>query len=141
MAQLDLLPHDSSAARAGYRSAEKSPSAFRTISEVSDELGIPQHVLRFWEHKFEQISPLKRRGGRRYYRPEDVDIIRQIKALLYEEGYTIKGAVKHFERDVASHDETASEEAGAPRVSANTRKVLEALLKDLHALKAEIEPA
>lgn len=72
----------------------KSASAFRTISEVADELDVAQHVLRFWESKFPQVRPLKRGGGRRYYRPEDVDLLRQIRSLLYEEGYTIKGAQK-----------------------------------------------
>ncbi|MCG5239175.1 MerR family transcriptional regulator [Azospirillum doebereinerae] len=69
----------------------KSATAFRTISEVSAELNVPQHVLRFWETKFPQIRPLKRGGGRRYYRPEDVELLRRIQALLYEERYTIKG--------------------------------------------------
>lgn len=70
---------------------EKSPDAFRTISEVADDLDLPQHVLRFWETRFTQIRPLKRGGGRRYYRPDDVDLLRGIRHLLYEEGYTIKG--------------------------------------------------
>lgn len=69
----------------------KSPDAFRTISEVADELDLPQHVLRFWESRFNQIKPMKRGGGRRYYRPEDVDLLRGIKSLLYDEGYTIRG--------------------------------------------------
>ncbi len=69
----------------------KSPDAFRTISEVATALDVPQHVLRFWETKFSQIKPLKRAGGRRYYRPGDVDLIRGIQALLYGDGYTIKG--------------------------------------------------
>lgn len=69
----------------------KSPDAFRTISEVADDLDLPQHVLRFWETRFTQIKPLKRGGGRRYYRPDDVDLLRGIKKLLYEEGYTIRG--------------------------------------------------
>src|SRR3989339_1629319 len=73
---------------------KKSPSAFRTISEVSDELGVQQHVLRFWETKFTQIKPLKRGGGRRYYRPEDVLLLKKIHTLLYAEGYTIKGVQK-----------------------------------------------
>ena len=72
----------------------KSAAAFRTISEVADELDVAQHVLRFWESKFPQVRPLKRGGGRRYYRPEDVDLLRQIRSLLYEEGYTIRGAQK-----------------------------------------------
>jgi DNA-binding transcriptional MerR regulator len=85
-----LLPAaDSTGAR-----AQKSISAFRTISEVAEELDVAQHVLRFWESKFTQVRPLKRGGGRRYYRPEDVDLLRQIRSLLYDEGYTIKGAQK-----------------------------------------------
>ena len=72
----------------------KSQAAFRTISEVADELDVAQHVLRFWESKFPQVRPLKRGGGRRYYRPEDIDLLRDIRALLYDEGYTIKGAQK-----------------------------------------------
>jgi len=72
----------------------KSASAFRTISEVSQALDVPQHVLRFWESKFSQIKPLKRGGGRRYYRPEDVDLLRNIRDLLYTEGYTIRGVQK-----------------------------------------------
>jgi DNA-binding transcriptional MerR regulator len=70
---------------------EKSPDAFRTISEVADDLDIPQHVLRFWETRFTQIKPMKRSGGRRYYRPDDVDLLRGIRRLLYGEGYTIRG--------------------------------------------------
>ncbi len=71
--------------------AKKAPNAFRTISEVADELHIPQHVLRFWETKFTQIKPLKRGGGRRYYRPDDIMLLRRISDLLYIQGYTIKG--------------------------------------------------
>ena len=70
---------------------DKAPDAFRTISEVADELDIPQHVLRFWESRFPQIKPMKRAGGRRYYRPDDVDLLRGIRHLLYGEGYTIRG--------------------------------------------------
>lgn len=72
----------------------KSPTAFRTISEVAEGLALPQHVLRFWESKFQQIKPLKRGGGRRYYRPEDVKIIHDIKELLYNQGFTIRGVQK-----------------------------------------------
>ena len=77
--------------QAAERRIEKSAQAFRTISEVASELDVPQHVLRFWESKFSQVRPLKRGGGRRYYRPEDVDLLRRIRTLLYEDGYTIKG--------------------------------------------------
>ena len=74
--------------------AIKSPEAFRTISEVSKDLSLPQHVLRFWETKFSQIKPIKRGGGRRYYRPEDVDLLKGIKNLLYNDCYTIRGVQK-----------------------------------------------
>jgi DNA-binding transcriptional MerR regulator len=70
---------------------DKSPGAFRTISEVADEIDVPQHVLRFWESRFGQIRPMKRGGGRRFYRPEDVDLLRGVRHLLYGEGYTIRG--------------------------------------------------
>ena len=70
---------------------DKAPDAFRTISEVADDLDIPQHVLRFWETRFTQIKPMKRSGGRRYYRPDDIDLLRGIRRLLYGEGYTIRG--------------------------------------------------
>ena len=70
---------------------DKAPDAFRTISEVADEIDVPQHVLRFWESRFTQIRPMKRGGGRRFYRPEDVDLLRGVRHLLYGEGYTIRG--------------------------------------------------
>ena len=82
----------------GRPRAKKAPTAFRTISEVADELHIPQHVLRFWETKFPQIKPLKRGGGRRYYRPDDIGLLRRISDLLYIQGYTIKG-VQRLLRD------------------------------------------
>ncbi len=75
----------------GRARSKKAPNAFRTISEVADELHIPQHVLRFWETKFPQVKPLKRGGGRRYYRPDDIVLLRRISDLLYIQGYTIKG--------------------------------------------------
>jgi DNA-binding transcriptional MerR regulator len=73
---------------------DKAPEAFRTISEVADELDVPKHVLRFWEGKFNQLKPMKRGGGRRYYRPEDVALLRGIRFLLYNDGYTIRGVQK-----------------------------------------------
>jgi DNA-binding transcriptional MerR regulator len=79
---------------AASRRAGKSGTAYRTTSEVSEELDLPAHVLRFWESKFPEIRPLKRGGGRRYYRPEDVDLLRQIRQFLYQEGYTIRGVQK-----------------------------------------------
>jgi DNA-binding transcriptional MerR regulator len=77
---------------------DKAPDAFRTISEVADEIDVPQHVLRFWESRFPQIRPMKRGGGRRYYRPDDVDLLRGVRHLLYGEGYTIRG-VQRILRD------------------------------------------
>src|ERR1700749_2321373 len=79
---------------AAFAYPAKSAEAFRTISEVADELNVPQHVLRFWESRFTQIKPVKRAGGRRYYRPEDVDLLKGIRALLYSDGFTIKGVQK-----------------------------------------------
>jgi DNA-binding transcriptional MerR regulator len=79
---------------AAFAYSLKSAEAFRTISEVADELDVPQHVLRFWESRFAQIKPVKRAGGRRYYRPEDVDLLKGIRALLYSDGFTIKGVQK-----------------------------------------------
>jgi DNA-binding transcriptional MerR regulator len=82
----------------GRARLRKAPTAFRTISEVADDLHIPQHVLRFWESKFPQLKPLKRGGGRRYYRPEDIALLRRVSDLLYTQGYTIKG-VQRLLRD------------------------------------------
>src|ERR1700761_6595661 len=79
---------------AALAAPSKSPDAFRTISEVAEELDVPQHVLRFWESRFTQVKPVKRAGGRRYYRPEDVDLLRGIRALLYSDGLTIRGVQK-----------------------------------------------
>lgn len=87
------------------REAAKAPGALKTISEVAEDLNIPAHVLRFWEQKFPHLSPLKRRGGRRYYRPEDIDNIRFIRKLLYVDGYTIKGAIKFFAEKADHHSE------------------------------------
>jgi DNA-binding transcriptional MerR regulator len=85
--------------RESIHAMEKSPDAFRTISEVADDLDLPQHVLRFWETRFTQIKPLKRGGGRRYYRPDDVDLLKGIRHLLYGEGYTIKGVQRILKED------------------------------------------
>jgi DNA-binding transcriptional MerR regulator len=82
---------------------EKAPDAFRTISEVSEALDVPQHVLRFWEAKFTQVKPLKRAGGRRYYRPEDIDLLKGVRGLLYNEGFTIKGVQKVLREQGAKH--------------------------------------
>lgn len=82
---------------------EKSPDAFRTISEASTELRVPQHVLRFWETKFTHIKPMKRAGGRRYYRPGDLQLLRGIRGLLYDEGYTIRGVQRIFKEEGAGY--------------------------------------
>jgi DNA-binding transcriptional MerR regulator len=94
----------------------KAPGAFRTISEVAEGLALPQHVLRFWESKFQQIKPLKRGGGRRYYRPEDVKIISDIKELLYNQGFTIRGVQKLLRENGAS---SLSRSVSIPPVPAN----------------------
>lgn len=82
---------------------DKAPEAFRTISEVAEELDVPQHVLRFWETRFNQIKPMKRGGGRRYYRPSDVDLLKGIRTLLYGQGYTIRGVQRILREDGMPH--------------------------------------
>ncbi len=123
------------------RAGNKSAAAFRTISEVSDELDVPQHVLRFWETKFTQVRPLKRAGGRRYYRPEDVDLLRRIRDLLYAEGYTIKG-VQRLLREGGLKSEAAAEPPPATAdaaaeggLSAAQREELESLIGELTELR------
>ncbi|KPQ11512.1 MAG: MerR HTH family regulatory protein [Saliniramus fredricksonii] len=96
---------------------EKSPDAFRTISEVAEDLDLPQHVLRFWETRFTQIKPLKRAGGRRYYRPSDIDLLQGIRRLLYAEGYTIKGV----QRILKSEGVRAVEAIGRGEVTLEAR--------------------
>ena len=93
---------------------DKAPDAFRTISEVAEELDLPQHVLRFWETRFSQIRPMKRGGGRRYYRPDDVDLLRGIRHLLYGEGYTIRG-VQRILKDHGIKFVQSVWQAGAPQ--------------------------
>jgi DNA-binding transcriptional MerR regulator len=93
---------------------EKGPEAYRTIREVADSMDLPQHVLRFWETRFPQIRPLKRAGGRRYYRPDDIERLRLIRRLLYDEGYTIKGVQKLFkEQGVEALSNAVEPAAGA----------------------------
>jgi DNA-binding transcriptional MerR regulator len=93
---------------------DKSPDAFRTISEVAQSLDLPQHVLRFWESRFPQIRPLKRGGGRRYYRPDDIELLSAIKRLLYGEGYTIKGVQRLF-KEQGARGFAAKAQTGEPR--------------------------
>ena len=115
---------------------EKSDQAFRTISEVSEELDLPQHVLRFWETKFRQISPMKRGGGRRYYRPEDVELLRRIKSLLHTEGYTIKGV----QRMLAQGGMKALPEAETPQPStADGSADLAEIVQDLEELRDRLK--
>jgi DNA-binding transcriptional MerR regulator len=93
---------------------EKAPDAFRTISEVADEIDVPQHVLRFWESRFPQIRPMKRGGGRRYYRPEDVDLLRGVRHLLYGEGYTIRGVQRILREQGAAFVQNSWHEGAEP---------------------------
>lgn len=103
----------------------KSADAFRTISEVSSELDIPQHVLRFWETKFAQVKPMKRAGGRRYYRPEDVQLLSRIRDLLYSEGYTIRGVQKLLREKGPKGLLAAQEPESAPAVGAAATETAE----------------
>jgi DNA-binding transcriptional MerR regulator len=126
----------------------KSPEAFRTISEVAEVLDVPQHVLRFWETRFSQIRPVKRAGGRRFYRPEDVDLLRGIRLLLYFEGYTIKGVQKILREkgvryaaalgrgDAQAHGAPKHAEAAEPRAPENGFDAL-ATLARVHEDAAE----
>jgi DNA-binding transcriptional MerR regulator len=125
----------------------KGPEAFRTISEAADELNVPQHVLRFWETKFAFIRPMKRAGGRRFYRPADISVLRGVRRLLHDEGYTIKGVQRlHREqglrRLVAAGEgegaEAASAERPAPVNAAGRGNLLDAL-HDLEAAKARLD--
>ena len=127
----------------GSRRGGKSPGAFRTISEVSNDLEVPPHVLRFWETKFPQIKPLKRGGGRRYYRPEDVSLLRQIRQLLYNDGYTIKGVQRllkegALKNTVQSGVVTANEpnEQKLPQNSTTSSQEKAALRSIVHELQA-----
>ena len=145
---------------------DKAPEAFRTISEVSDELDLPQHVLRFWESKFSVIKPLKRGGGRRYYRPADVELLRGIRHLLYSEGFTIKGVQKILReqgvRHVAaygredgdapdSEPRTANPQlapilsgggaTGSDRISGQQLRALKSVLKTLREAQARLHGA
>jgi DNA-binding transcriptional MerR regulator len=122
---------------------EKGPDAFRTISEVAEDLDLPQHVLRFWETRFGQIKPLKRGGGRRYYRPDDVDLLRGIRHLLYGEGYTIRGVQQILReqglRHVQAIGQSAAEEAARTGAAApeRTRGGVTGLIDLLPSLRGE----
>ena len=116
--------------------ARKAPSAFRTISEVADDLHIPQHVLRFWETKFPQLKPLKRGGGRRYYRPEDISLLRRVSDLLYTQGYTIKG-VQRLLREGGLDEAVAASDA--PPAAAAIIEPPETGVAALRAILEELE--
>ena len=138
--------------------SSKSPEAFRTISEVSKDLSLPQHVLRFWETKFVQIKPIKRGGGRRYYRPEDVKLLKGIKSLLYNDGYTIRGVQKVIKEngtkkllntqienkvftEIKKDNNDPREQQNYPQHSINDskRKKLMNVLEDLVQLRKKLE--
>ena len=116
--------------------ASKAPSAFRTISEVADDLHIPQHVLRFWETKFPQLKPLKRGGGRRYYRPEDIALLRRVSDLLYTQGYTIKG-VQRLLREGGLDEAVAASDA--PPAAAAVAEPPETGVAALRSILEELE--
>ena len=138
--------------------SSKSPEAFRTISEVSKDLSLPQHVLRFWETKFVQIKPIKRGGGRRYYRPEDVKLLKGIKSLLYNDGYTIRGVQKVIKEngtkkllntqienkvftEIKKDNNSTQQQQNYPKHSINDskRKKLMNVLEDLVQLRKKLE--
>ena len=120
---------------------QKSQAAFRTISEVAEDLDVAQHVLRFWESKFPQVRPLKRGGGRRYYRPEDVELLRQIRSLLYDEGYTIKGAQKFLRaKRGRGGEEGAPQPRPEPPAKLLAARALSPLVRrELGILRSELE--
>ncbi len=159
------MTRPSNISEAAKRRGGKSPTAFRTISEVADALDVPQHVLRFWESRFVQIKPLKRAGGRRYYRPEDVALLRRIRDLLYTDCYTIKGVQRLLKQGGAEglpDLENGSVDLPAPRsgyeraggpgeaeaargipsgpepLPASVQEILRETLRDLQAMKERL---
>ena len=122
---------------------DKAPDAFRTISEVAEELDIPQHVLRFWETRFAQIKPMKRSGGRRYYRPDDVDLLKGIRRLLYGEGYTIRGVQRILKEHGIKSVQGLADQASAVTFGAVEEAVglsLQEPDEEVEAPVAEAEP-
>ncbi len=146
-------PPAAATANPAGRRLEKSSSAFRTISEVAQDLDVPQHVLRFWETRFTQIRPLKRGGGRRYYRPEDVALLRLIRELLYDEGYTIKGVQKlmregalkqrlsQLEAEQMVEPEPAAVAGAGAAAGPSFRQRLQAILTELETLRDRLRAA
>ncbi len=125
----------------------KSKSAFRTIAEVAEELGVATHVLRFWETKFTQIKPMKRSGGRRYYRPDDVELVKTIKHYLYEKRYTIEGVQKLFKEKGLKNllgeeiQKDFFENATPSSLDENTHQLIASLKEQLSAIKNELSAA
>lgn len=144
MSDLFDQPPASGSERASRRAA-KSAEAFRTISEVAQELEVPQHVLRFWESRFPQVKPLKRAGGRRYYRPDDVVLLRRIRQCLYDQGYTIKGVQKLLREGALKGEGAVPRAPAAPPAAvsapasrskeANPRALLQELRRELQELR------
>ena len=123
----------------------KGPDAFRTISEAADELNVPQHVLRFWETKFAFIRPMKRAGGRRFYRPNDIAVLRGVRRLLHDEGYTIKGVQKLYREQGVKRLVAAGEGMAVPRgvepPVAPAPADLGEILAELEAVKSRLDAA
>ncbi len=126
----------------------KSKAAFRTIAEVAEELGVATHVLRFWETKFAQIKPMKRSGGRRYYRPDDVELVKTIKHFLYDKRYTIEGVQKLFkEKGVKNlvgeeiQKDFFEESLQTTGINDDSREIITSLQEQLKAMKAELTAA
>jgi DNA-binding transcriptional MerR regulator len=129
----------------------KGPEAFRSISEASGELGVPQHVLRFWETKFTFVKPMKRAGGRRFYRPQDIAVLAGVRRLLHDQGYTIKGVqklhreqgLKRFTGEVETEEPRAAPAPAPapppPPAPAVDRRVLDRIIADLEAAKARLD--
>lgn len=153
-----LRKADNAAVETDALASDKGPSAYRTISEVATELGVPQHVLRFWELRFPQLRPMKRGGGRRYYRPEDVDLLRKIRGWLYEEGLTVKGVQRRLRGrgskqalampdaiaeigDVPLPGALATITADKHQPDGSATRDLETILAALHAMRAEFKRA
>ncbi|MEQ8388119.1 MAG: MerR family transcriptional regulator [Alphaproteobacteria bacterium] len=126
-------------------SPQKSAAAFRTISEVANQLEVPQHVLRFWESKFPQVRPMKRAGGRRYYRPEDVQLLRRIRELLHQDGYTIRGVQRLLKEKgaralVKDKGQNPEVKTAAPSgLSSSARAKLSAVVAELQEIRAELD--